>query len=108
MVAVFDVDELSGDSQTASRFADAPLQHGADIELLSDLAYVHLFPPKSERRGASRHANTLDLGEGIDEFLGAPVAALSRPGIAPTAAPPANPARRQATSASGAGVEGVR
>src|SRR5262245_13600663 len=40
VIAVGDVDELTGDTQTVPGLADAPFQHGRDAELLADLSDV--------------------------------------------------------------------
>jgi len=70
VIAVRDVDQLRRDAQPVPRLAHAPLEHGADAELLADPADVEVLSLECECRRPRRHAQRLDLRERVEDLLG--------------------------------------
>lgn len=68
------VDQLSGDSDATSGFADAAFEDEANVEAGADFANVLSFAFEEEGRGAGGDAKSGDLGEGVDNLLGDAVA----------------------------------
>jgi hypothetical protein len=74
VVPILHFDQLGGDAQPVTSLADAAAEDGLDLELLADLAHVGARLTDLERRGARRHAQTLDLDQQVDDLLGDPLA----------------------------------
>ena len=70
VVSVRGVDQLGGEPQRVAFAPDAPLQHGGDGELLSDLADAEVLVLVGERRSARDDPEPVDVGERVDHFLG--------------------------------------
>ena len=63
------VDDLCRDADAVPLLAYASFQHGSDVELASDVGELHALALEEEGRGASRHVQPLDVGEGVQDFL---------------------------------------
>jgi hypothetical protein len=68
-VAVLDADQLGGDSQLLSRFANAALEHRRHAQLTSDLPDVQTGPSHLEGGSSGGDAQILNPRQPIDELL---------------------------------------
>src|SRR5712671_5077943 len=65
-----DFNELNGDAQAVVGFANAAFEQSAYAEMTADCTDVSAGRPKLKRSGARGHAQAVDLGQGVDDFLG--------------------------------------
>ena len=74
VVAVGHTAELGGDAQTVAGSLHAVFQHGGHVELAAHAADIGVLPFELEGGPARDHAQSADLGEGVDQVVGQAVA----------------------------------
>jgi hypothetical protein len=85
------VDELRGHPQGVPLAPHAALEQRVHLQPIADLARVEVPPLERVHRSARGHPQPIDVGEGIDQLLGAG-GSVRRPAAEAAPGPPKGPA----------------